>query len=184
MSVTTTAEGLAQRLLAADLPDRWRHVQAVAAKAGKFSAAVGADADLLVAAAWLHDVGYSSDLTDTGFHPLDGARYLRGSGFDDRVARLVAHHSGAVFEAEERGLRERLLDEFQPEESPVADLLWLCDMTVGPVGQDLTVEDRLTEIALRYGTGHVVSRSVARARHDILSAAERANRLLDRYQPR
>jgi hypothetical protein len=138
----------------------------------------------LVAAAWLHDIGYSPELVDTGFHPLDGARYLRRSGFDDRVARLVAHHSAAVFEAQERGLLEQLLGEFEPDESPVADLLWLCDMTVGPLGQDLRVEGRLTEISSRYGPVHLVTRSMARARAEILSAVERAGVFLERHQPK
>jgi hypothetical protein len=32
-----------------------------------------------VAAAWLHDIGYAPAIAEsgTGFHPLDGARYLR-----------------------------------------------------------------------------------------------------------
>jgi HD superfamily phosphodiesterase len=33
--------------------------------------------DLLEAAAWLHDIGYSPEIAVSGFHPLDGARYLR-----------------------------------------------------------------------------------------------------------
>ena len=31
----------------------------------------------MTAAAWLHDIGYAPAVDDTGFHPLDGARYLR-----------------------------------------------------------------------------------------------------------
>jgi len=31
-------------------------------------------------AAYLHDIGYAEPLVDTGFHPLDGAVYLRGLG--------------------------------------------------------------------------------------------------------
>jgi hypothetical protein len=81
-------------------------------------------------------------------------------------------------------LLEQLLEEFEPDESPVADLLWMCDMTVGPLGQDLRVEDRLTEISSRYGTVHVVSRSIARARPEILSAVERADVFLERRQPK
>jgi putative nucleotidyltransferase with HDIG domain len=183
VSATARAEALARRHLASALPTRWQHVQAVAAKATSVGPAVRQDADLLSAAAWLHDIGYSPDLVDTGFHPLDGARYLRASGFDQRVARLVAHHSGAVFEASERGLREALLTEFEPDVSPVADLLWYCDMTVGPAGQPLTVEERLAEIASRYGPDHVVARSINSARRDIVLAVERADVLLA-SQPR
>ncbi|WP_394378549.1 hypothetical protein [Saccharopolyspora spinosa] len=33
--------------------------------------------DTLVAAAWLHDIGYSPEIGHTHFHPLDGARWLQ-----------------------------------------------------------------------------------------------------------
>jgi hypothetical protein len=32
--------------------------------------------DDLVAAAWLHDIGYAPELAKTGFHPLDGSAAL------------------------------------------------------------------------------------------------------------
>ncbi|KWW98982.1 hypothetical protein LI90_612 [Carbonactinospora thermoautotrophica] len=38
-----------------------------------------------------NDIGYSPELVATGFHPLDGARYLRAAHVDEH--RLVAHHS-------------------------------------------------------------------------------------------
>jgi HD superfamily phosphodiesterase len=47
------------------------------------------DGDVLVAAAFLHDVGYAPSLNRLGFHPGDGARFLRGHG-QDRLAYLVA----------------------------------------------------------------------------------------------
>ena len=40
--------------------------------------------------------------------PLDGARFLRGRGFPDRVVNLVAFHSGAAVEARELGLDAQL----------------------------------------------------------------------------
>jgi HD superfamily phosphodiesterase len=49
------------------------HVQGVAARARSVAPAVGADAGLLEAAAWLHDIGYVPELTATGLHGLDGA---------------------------------------------------------------------------------------------------------------
>lgn len=54
------------------------------------------DAGLLLAAATLHDVGYAPRLAATGFHPLDGARFLRDEhGAEERLVRLVANHSFA-----------------------------------------------------------------------------------------
>lgn len=82
--------------------DRWLHVQPVAVCADGLRPVVAAeDGDLLVAAAWFHDIGYSPALRDTGFHPLDGARYLASLGHE-REAGRVAHHSGARFVAEVR----------------------------------------------------------------------------------
>jgi HD superfamily phosphodiesterase len=45
--------------MAEQLPRRWGHVQAVAAKAESLRPAAGDEADLLVMAAWLHDIGYA-----------------------------------------------------------------------------------------------------------------------------
>ena len=66
------AERLARTLLEGPLPRRWAHVQGVAAQARSLAPMLGDDADLLEAAAWLHDIGYAPDLAKTGFHPLDG----------------------------------------------------------------------------------------------------------------
>jgi hypothetical protein len=46
---------------------------------------------------------------------------------------LVAHHSGATFEAEERGYAAEL-GAFEQEHSPVMDALIYSDMTTGPAG--------------------------------------------------
>jgi HD domain len=70
---------------------------------------LGDEADLLTSAAILHDVGYAPRLARTGLHPLDGARYLRGAhDAYELLQRLVANHSVALPEAEDRGLRDVL----------------------------------------------------------------------------
>jgi putative nucleotidyltransferase with HDIG domain len=76
-TLASWAEHLARALLQEPLPRRWAHVQGVAARARSLAPVLGADADLLEAAAWLHDIGYAPDLTVTGLHQLDGARYRR-----------------------------------------------------------------------------------------------------------
>jgi hypothetical protein len=157
------AEGLARALLEQALPRRWAHVQGVAA--------LGQDAGMLEAAAWLHDIGYLPELATTGLHGLDGARYLRDVQHADPVmCRLVAHHSCAVIEAEERGLAHVLTAEFAPPPGPLADALTFCDMTTGPDGGQVHVHNRLAEIHGRYGSGHLVSRSIRRATPFILQA--------------
>lgn len=129
---------------------------------------------MLVAAAWLHDVGYAPGAVDTGLHALDGARFLRAQGaVDERVTALVAHHSAAMLEAELRGLAQQLAAEFECEVSPVADALWYCDMTTGPDGQRVSVHERFAEIRSRYGPGHVVTEFIIRAAPELTAAAVR-----------
>src|SRR5262245_35109668 len=112
--IAEAARQLADDCLSDLMPRRWRHVQAVASKAARVGRRLFAvnDGEVLVAAAWLHDVGYAPTLAATGFHPLDGARWLRSNGVDLRVASLVAYHSCAHIEADERGLAEELAREF------------------------------------------------------------------------
>jgi len=170
------AQGLARTLLADALPRRWAHVQGVAARARGLAAAVGADADLLESAAWLHDIGYLPDLAETGLHGLDGARYLRDvEQADPMLCRLVAHHSCAVIEAEERGLAAVLRREFDLPPQLLADALTCCDMTTSPDGEHVHVHRRLAEIHDRYGLGHLVSRSIRRATPMILQAVGQVN---------
>ena len=172
MQITAAwAEGLARTLLADTLPRRWSHVQGVAARARTLKPSLGADADLIEAAAWLHDIGYLPELARTGLHGLDGARYLRDvQRADPMLRRLVAHHSYAVIEAEERRLADVLTREFAPPPQPLADALTFCDMTTSPDGDQVQVAHRLAEIHDRYGSGHLVSRFIGRATPLILEA--------------
>jgi hypothetical protein len=170
------AQGPARTLLADALPRRWAHVQGVAARARGLAPAVGADAGLLEAAAWLHDIGYLPDLAMTGLHGLDGARYLRDvEHAGPMLCRLVAHHSCAVIEAEERGLAGLLRREFDLPPQSLADTLTCCDMTTSPDGEHVHVSRRLAEIQDRYGSGHLVSRSIRRATPMILQAVGQMN---------
>jgi HD domain len=165
------ARALACRLLKEPLPRRWAHTQGVAAQAGRLADISGHDAALLEAAAWLHDIGYSPRLVATGFHALDGARYLRDvEHADARLCRLVAHHTCAIFEAKERGLADVLTGEFPPRRDELTDPLIYCDMTTGPLGERLSVDERLAEIYRRYGPDHVVSRSISAAVPALTSA--------------
>jgi hypothetical protein len=170
-SLSAWAENLARNLLEDTLPRRWAHVQGVAARARSLAPAFGANKELLEAAAWLHDIGYLPELAKTGLHGLDGARYLRDvQHADPMLCRLVAHHSCAIVEAEERGLAATLRCEFEAPPQPLADALTCCDMTTSPDGEPTNVDRRLAEIRHRYGSGHVVSRSIRRATPMILQA--------------
>jgi len=176
-TLASWAGHLARVLLQERLPRRWAHVQGVAARARSLAPILGADADLVEAAAWLHDIGYAPGLAATGFHPLDGARYLRDAQHAGAMlGRLVAHHSCALIDAGERGLADILNLEFEPPPDVLGSALTFCDMTTSPDGELVPVERRLAEIQHRYGAGHLVSRSIQRATPMILRAVEQVQR--------
>ncbi len=116
--------------------------------------------DLLVSAAYLHDIGYAAAARDTGLHQLDGARYLRGLGAPPELTGLVAHHTEATVEAAERGLDGALRREFPEPATGLLDLLTYCDMTTSARGETVTVDERFERIYDRYPPGHLVSRSM------------------------
>jgi predicted hydrolase (HD superfamily) len=167
------AREIARDLLAESLPRRWAHTQGVARKARDLAPLLGDQAELLEAAAWLHDIGYSPDIAMTGFHPLDGARYLRDvARADDVLRRLVAGHSCAVIEARERGLAEALGREFPPADAYVTRALIYCDMTTTPDGEPVDVAERLAEIRERYGPVHLVTRFTQLAEPHLVGAVQ------------
>lgn len=167
----TNARDEAQRLVE-PLGRRWLHLAAVGRKGENLAPVVRLDRELLAAACWLHDIGYAPELIDTGMHAIDGARYLRRAGWDERVVSMVAHHSCAILEAEERGL-SAALDEFERPPTEYEDAVCFCDMTTGPSGADVAAPDRLDEIEVRYGPDHLVTRFIRRARPEILAAVSR-----------
>ncbi len=178
-AVVAWAKDLAGTHLA-EMPRRWRHTQAVASKAQHVAIAAltsSEDQEALVAAAWLHDVGYDPKVAETGFHPLDGARLVEAAG-RPRVAALVAHHSGAAVEAALRGLADELAA-FPDERSAVTGALTYCDLTTGPDGQDMSVDQRLDDIEARYGLDHVVTRAVRAAEPALRAAVARTEQRLD-----
>jgi hypothetical protein len=165
-SATATGDALVEwaaehaKELLVPLGDCWPHSKAVGERARWVARAFShEDSVQLVAAAYLHDVGYAPALHRTGCHALDGARYLRSLGHE-RLARLVAHHAEARFEAQLRGL-DRELEGFPREPSAVADALTYCDMTVGSAGEPMTLHERTLDIAQRYGEEHAATRSLA-----------------------
>jgi hypothetical protein len=171
------AAALAEAKLAQPLQRRWGHVRPVAQRA-RWVATTLYLPDHLVAAAWLHDIGYAPALVQTRFHPLDGARFLRGAGVDRQVVSLVAYHSCAQVEADLRGLGAELAAEFTPASPLLADALLYCDMTTRPDGDYVRPADRLVEIRGRYGPGHEMARFAELAASEILIAAGRVEMML------
>lgn len=171
-SVSDNARALALRTLEG-LPERVSHTAGVATVMSARTLQLDDQIqDELVAAAWLHDIGYAADLASSGFHPLDGAQFVSEMGYSALVVSLIAHHSGAAVEAEERGL-DAELSRFPLPDSRLLDLLTFADMTTGPTGEGVTVEARLNEILGRYPKHGPVFRAVTKSAFELIAAVER-----------
>jgi putative nucleotidyltransferase with HDIG domain len=174
---TLVARALAEVLLR-ELPERWQHTVAVAARAHHLAVTVDeADRELLVIAGWLHDIGYSPALRRSGFHPLDGAGYLDRHGWPRRIAALVAHHSGAQFVADAIGLGPALRP-YPAERSAVADARTYADQTTGPAGQLLPIRARLADMLTRHGPHSPQARVHHLREPYLLTIAERVEQRL------
>jgi putative nucleotidyltransferase with HDIG domain len=171
------AQSTARRLLA-ELPRRWAHSRGVGRKAEDIALAVEPeDRPVLIAAAWLHDIGYADAVRRSGLHQLDGARYLAALGVPDRVCGLVAHHSGAASVAELVGLGPQLA-EFPDERGPVRDALWYCDMTTSPDGLPVSLRTRMAELCARRGPDDPVVRALTDNGPEREAAVRRTEALL------
>lgn len=148
-----SAARLAEELLA-PVGSRWQHTQGVAARATSAASAVAeSDRSILIASAYLHDIGYAEPLRRSGFHPLDGARFLQQRGWPVVVVGLVAHHSGARFVAAVRGLSSEAadFDDVRYVSGALADALTYADQTTAPDGTAVDLETRMVEMLRRHG---------------------------------
>lgn len=90
-----------------------------------------------------------------GFHPLDGARWLRDQGWPDQVTQLVAWHTHAEKEAELLGVPPYDAEFARPPAFVAAVLTW-ADLTSSPEGAVCDPSGRLEEILERYPPGSLV----------------------------
>lgn len=156
---------------------RWQHVQGVAERVRRLNCSGSSD-EALIAAAYLHDIGHAPALIETGLHALDGARHLRRLGVDESICRLVAYHSCAQIEAEERNLSSELT-EFEPIVGEAMDILVWGDMTTDHEGRPIAAERRIGEILRRYGPEDPVYRATLRARPLLLASVRRVGMSAD-----
>ncbi len=150
-----TAAGWARGLLAGQ-PERWAHTCGVARLAADIATRIpDLDGEALLAAAWLHDIGYAPALARSGFHHLDGAAALAANG-EVELAGLVAHHTSGAAEADVRGLTTQLQSFDAPGELMAAALAY-CDLHADPDGVPIDVDRRVAEVEVRYGRCHPVT---------------------------
>lgn len=180
-SIVPAAEALTRRLLDEN-PSRLDHSAGVAARARTLTSTVASDdRDILVAAAWLHDIGYSTLVRQSGFHPLDGAHYLRRHGWPIVVCDLVAHHSGSRFVAAVRDLTSELA-EFAYLENPLSDALTVSDKTTGTDGAELDLDARIRGMLRRHDPASPGARAHAEREPYFRAAFARVEHRLGRHR--
>ncbi len=95
-----------------------------------------------------HDIGkvYTLRTTGTDFHPLDGAAFALARG-EPRLAALIAHHSGARYEAALRGLTIP----YPYEDGIINQIVAVVDASTLQSGVVVPITERLRDIADRHG---------------------------------
>lgn len=84
----------------------------------------------------MHDIGYRFT-SNTGEHAKVGGEILRNQGY--KYWKEVYYH----------GIPQKDFD------SSMLQLLNYADMTIGPIGNELTIEERIIDISNRYGEGSI-----------------------------
>ncbi len=156
---------------------RWDHLSRVGRTAEELAERSPLVTEALVCAAWLHDVGYAPGIVVSGLHPLDGATFLSQMGLPREIVNLVAFHTGALYEAEERGLADQLAAFTQPVADDL-DLLTMIDLSTAPDGSPMLDTDRITEILSRYEDGHPVNRAIRRSEPALRASSARGKHAL------
>lgn len=163
----------------ADYPERLRHILVVAERVrqsardiNELNPGFNIDETLAYCAGLVHDIGYLEDIADTGFHPLDGYRFLLRSGFPE-LARRIVGHGCAIEEAELLGIT-------LPEgiDDLIARLITYWDMQVRTGGEIAGYEIRLRDVLTQYGEDSLIGRANRCARPRIEQIIEQINRLL------
>lgn len=119
-----------------NIESRLKHSFAVGAKMQRMvnenPHAYGIDAESAFMLGYLHDIGYHY-VTDSYRHAEAGGNVLRRNNYG-HWAEVQYHGIPNV------GYKSKALD-----------LLNYCDMTVGPNGEDMTMDERVADIESRYG---------------------------------
>jgi HD superfamily phosphodiesterase len=144
----------------ADQPARLQHILVVAEQVRQSARAIHArhpaepiDEGAAHCAGLVHDIGYLAQARETGFHPLDGYRFLREHGAES-LARCIVGHSSSPEEARLRGLS--LPD---GTEDIAAKLVTYWDMRVKQGGEIVSYAERLEDILRRHGRESVVGQA-------------------------
>jgi hypothetical protein len=169
-AVVSRARARAAEILSGD-PELHEHASRTARRAAELAQRIpGTRATDVMAAAWLHDIGYAAPLKRTGFHPLDGALFLMGEDWPERIVRLVAHHSLAALEAPFYGVGHHL-GVIEVVTGIDADILTSADLSAGVGNPVPTAQSRLEAMRLADEEIGLVPDDVRETRYAGLRAA-------------
>jgi len=131
---------------------RYEHSRGVAQQAARAARSVrlpGERRRVLLAAAWLHDIGYA---LEGDAHAVAGARALRRAGHE-RLARIVAHHSNAAERARWAGMPPIDPEFPRPsgDDAELLSLLDIADLLTGAGGERVDPAGRLADMVERRG---------------------------------
>ena len=170
--VVSRARARATEILSGE-PELHEHASRTARRAAELAQRIpGTRATDVMAAAWLHDIGYATPLRRTGFHPLDGALFLMGEDWPERIVRLVAHHSLAALEAPFYGVGHHL-GVIEVVTGIDADILTSADLGGGAGDPAPSVAERLEAMRIEEERAGVVPADVRSERYAALLAAHR-----------
>ena len=124
---------------------------------------------------------YAPQLRETGFHPLDGAGYLRSIGWSQAICNLVAHHSEGRFVASVQDL-DKQLARYRFSEDAVSDALTVADQTTGLFGEPVTVEQRMSNMLRRHGPDSANALAHPDREPHLRAAAARVTERLERWE--
>ncbi|MET8765112.1 hypothetical protein [Lentzea sp. NPDC004782] len=159
MRLSNWAHELAEAILCKNHSHHWEYTKLVVHRAEVLGPILlpEDEADVLSAAAWLHRVGAAVELQETGFVPLDSARYIASmTTFPRRVVALVAHQSSAATKAVERGLSAEMTC-YADEETLTRDALWHCVTPVLPANLELAHRARQEASTEFLGKDHPIA---------------------------
>lgn len=133
--------------------------------------------DILLASAYLHDIGYLNTLNKFNFHAYDGYVYLLNKGFDISVCNLVLHHTySELLDVITSDTKKEVLDCYRSnklvnlssEEMYLFKLLSLADMTSDGKGNKVTIAERIEDIRFRYGKDSIVYNHILEVKNFLL----------------
>jgi len=113
----------------------------------------GAQLELAECAALLHDIGYWEPIAKTGFHPIDGARFLEEHQ-EPELAAYIIGHSCSPEEGELSGFPG-----IRQDPSLIAKLITYWDVQVKQGGEVVSYSERFADIISRYGEACIVGKA-------------------------